>query len=66
MFIFIRLYLVGSNLRWYRTTKLVLVTHRLTSNFSIKILENSESDRQIDHLLIICRIILLFIKTNNL
>lgn len=46
--------------------KWVLVTHRLTSNLSMDILENTENDRQIDHRLIVCCVIALSIGTRNL
>ncbi len=38
--------------------KWVLVTHRLTSNLSMEVLENTENDRQIEHRIIGCVITL--------
>ncbi len=45
--------------------KWVLVTHYLTSNLSMEVLENIENDRQIDHRLIVYCVITLSIGTRK-
>ncbi|CQB50492.1 hypothetical protein [Vibrio cholerae] len=45
--------------------KWVLVTHRLTSNLTMEVLENTENDRQIDHQFIVCCVMFLSIRARK-